>query len=150
MTRAKDRRNTTDARAIPNISLDTDHRPVIMTLKQKVWRYKRAKHRPEERINLRALNKEETRQKFEEELGKTLTAIDLDALSMDETWSIFKASLIETLSKACGVKATGKGSVKKAPLWNDNVKEAIKDKKKLYKAWVRSSIDWQDVTAKGL
>ena len=108
---------------------------------QKMYRNKRAKHRPEERINLRALNEEETKQKFEEELGKTLTGIDLDALSMDDTWSIFKASLIETLSKACGVKKAGKGPVKKTPWWNDNVKEAVKDKKKLYKAWVRSKLE---------
>ena len=127
LTRAKDRRNTTDARAIPNISLDTDHLPVMMTLKQKMWKNKRTKHRPEERINLRALNEEETIQQFEEELGKTLTGIHLDALSMDETWFIFKASLTEALSKTCGVKKAGKGSVKKTPWWNNNVKEAIKD-----------------------
>ena len=63
--------------------------------------------------------------KIKEELGKIVTGIYLDALPMDETWSIFKASLIETLSKACGVKKAGKGSVKKTPWWNDNVKEAI-------------------------
>ena len=60
---------------------------------------------------------------------------------MDEIWSIFKASFIETLSKACGVKKAGKGPVKKAPWWDDNGKEATKDKKKLYKAWVRSNLE---------
>ena len=141
LTRAKDRRNMTDARAIPNISLDTDHLPVIMTPKQKVWRSKRAKHRQEERINLRVLNEEDTKQKFKGELRKTPTGIDLDALSMDETCSIFKASLIETLSKACGVKKAGKEPVKKTPWWNDKVKQAIKGKKRLYKAWVRSKLE---------
>ena len=126
---------------MPNLSLDTDHQPVIMALKQKMWRNKTAKHRPEERINLRVLNEEETKQNFKEELGKPLTGIDLDALCMAETWSIFKASLIEILSKACGVKKVGKGPVKKTHRWNDNVKEAIKDKKKLYKAWVRSKLE---------
>ena len=67
--------------------------------------------------------------------------IDLDAQPMDETWSIFKASPIETLSKACGVKKAGKGPIKKTPRWNENVKEAIKDKKKLYKAWVISKLE---------
>ena len=68
-----------------NISLGTDHRPVMMTLKQKVWKNKEAKHRPEEWINLRVLNEEETKQKFKEELGKILTGTDLDALSKDNT-----------------------------------------------------------------
>ena len=90
LTKAKDRRKTTDARPITSINLDTDHRPVIMTLKQRMWRNKRAKHRPEERINLRVLNEEETKpkkkqkqknkqtknKKIEEEPGKTLTGID--------------------------------------------------------------------------
>ena len=75
----------------------------------------KSRYRPEERINLRVLNEEETKQKFKKTLGKTLTGIYLDALSMDETWSIFKASLIETLSKACGVNKAGKGPVKKTP-----------------------------------
>ena len=87
------------------------------------------------------LNEEETKQKFKEELRKTQTGIDLNALSMDETWSFFKASLIETLSKACGVKKAGKGPVKKTAWWNDNVKEVIKDKKKLYKTWVISKLE---------
>ena len=60
---------------------------------------------------------------------------------MDETWSVFRASLKETLSRACGIKNAGKGPVKKTPWWNDNVKEAIKDKKKLYKTWVRSKLE---------
>ena len=58
---------------------------------------------------------------LEEELGKSPTGIDLDALSMDETWSIFKASMIEMLSKACRVQKAGKGPVKETPWWNDNV-----------------------------
>ena len=85
--------------------------------------------------------KKKPNKKIKEELGKTLTDIDFDDLSMDETWSVFKASLIETLSKACGVKKAGKGPAKKAPWWNDNVKELIKDKKKLYKIWVRSQLE---------
>ena len=93
------------------------------------------------RINLRVFNEEETKQKFKKELGKTLTGIDLAASPMDETWTIFKASLIETLSKACGVKKASKGPVKKTSWWNDNVKEAIKDKKKLYKAWAGSKLE---------
>ena len=80
-----------------------------------MWRNKRAKHRPEERINLRVLNEEEIKHKFKEELRKTLMGMGLDALSMDETWSIFKASLIETLSSTCGVKKAGEGPVKKTP-----------------------------------
>ena len=78
-------------------------------------RNKRAKHTLEVRINLRVLNEEETKQKFKEELGKTPTGIDLDALSMDETWSIFKGSLIETPSKACEVKKACKEPAKKHP-----------------------------------
>ena len=60
---------------------------------------------------------------------------------MDETWSIFKASLTETLFNACGLAKAGEGPVKKTPWWKDNVKEVIKDKQKLYKAWVRSNLE---------
>ena len=37
-------------------------------------------------------------------------------------------NLVETLSKACGVKKAGKGPVKEALWWNDNVQEVIKGK----------------------
>ena len=43
------------------------------------------------------------------------------------------------------MKKAGKGPVKKTPWWNDNVKEAIKDKKKLYKTWVRSKLEEDNI-----
>lgn len=63
------------------------------------------------------------------------------ALSVEGTWSIFKTSLTDVLIKTCGTKKTGKVPVKRMQWWNDTVKEATKEKKKLYKIWIKSRLE---------
>ena len=70
---------------------------------------------------------------------------DSTDMTAEEVWSVFKKSLTDTLSKTCGTKKTGKGQVKQTAWWNDTVKDAIKEKKKLYKVWVKSKLEEDNV-----
>ena len=78
---------------------------------------------------------------METEITKKLEEVDCTDMTAEETWAVFKNTLTETLSKACGTKIIGRGQVKQTAWWNDTVKEAIKEKKKLYKVWVKSKLD---------
>ena len=62
-------------------------------------------------------------------------------MTAEEVWSVFKNTLTDTLGKTFGTKKTGKGQVKQTAWWNDTVKEAIKENKKLYKVWVKSKLE---------
>ncbi|XP_005110016.1 uncharacterized protein LOC101854755 [Aplysia californica] len=80
---------------------------------------------------------------METDVTQKLKEVDTSEMTAEETWSVFKIVLTETLGKACSTstKNTGRGQVKQTAWWNDTVKEAIKEKKELYKAWVKSKLD---------
>jgi len=142
LTRIEERSRVTDARSIPNAALDTDHRPVILFTKQQRERTKKRKRKVTDRqINLRKLQEEEVRQEVETEVTTKLEEVNNTDMTAEEAWSVFKNTLTETLSRACGTKSNGRGQVKQTAWWNDTVKEAIKEKKKSYKVWVKSRLD---------
>ena len=133
LTRIEEQSRVTNAKSIPNADLDTDHRPVIFVSEMQTGRTPRTKRKARDRrINLRKLQKEESRQEVEtshKEAGRSR-----------QHRHDSKNTLTDTLSKTCGTKKTGKGQVKQTAWWNGTVKEAIKEKKKLYKVWVKSKL----------
>ena len=141
LTRIEERSRVTDARSIPNANLDTHHRPVILVSEMQKGRTPRTKKKARDRqIYLRKLQKEEVWQEVETEVTKRMEEVDSTDMTA-EAWSAFKNTLTDTLSKTCGTKKTGKGQVKQTAWWNDTVKEAIKEKKKLYEVWVKSKLE---------
>ena len=64
--------------------------------------------------------------------------IDPTILNVDEAWDSFKTVLLDTIREACGIKKTGGRNRKATAWWNEEVKDAIKEKKKLYKTWVKT------------
>ncbi|CAH1245884.1 Hypp7596 [Branchiostoma lanceolatum] len=47
-------------------------------------------------------------------------------------------TLLNTVKKACGTKGQNRGQRKATVWWNDEVKEAVKEKKRLFRVWVKS------------
>lgn len=62
-------------------------------------------------------------------------------MTAEEIWSTFKTTLTKVLQEQCGMKKIRKGKLKATAWWNDTVKEAVKEKKRLYKIWVKSRRD---------
>ncbi|XP_072039074.1 uncharacterized protein [Amphiura filiformis] len=139
LARKSHQRHVIDSKAMPNIQVDTDHRPVMLET--------RAPHQIRNRklkpvtttINWKKLREEDTCQEIELEMAQKMC----DNLSdrkgtAEEEWNLFKTSLTDTLKAKCGIKKAGKGDKKGTAWWNDTVKEAIKVKKKLFKQWSRT------------
>ncbi|XP_005102101.1 uncharacterized protein LOC101847506 [Aplysia californica] len=84
LRRIAHRTKTTDARSIPNITFDTDHRPVMMMSKEKK-RPMRKQKIYSEKINLRKLNEEGNVQKVEDEITKRLENRDTSSMNVEET-----------------------------------------------------------------
>ena len=137
LARSRMRCNIRDSIAIPNAGLDTDHRPVIMTL---VTEKKRKITKKEEtaRLNMHKLQDEEVQTKIKYTISEKLDHIDPTLLNVDEAWDSFKTVLLDTIREACGIKKTGGRNRKATAWWNKEVKDAIKEKKKLYKIWVKT------------
>ena len=137
LVRTRDRRCVTDSRVIPNVHVDTDHRPVVVEYSRRAKR--RSEKRPSrEVINLKKLEDEEIKMKVEkamEEKFKERKECDGD---VEEEWVDFRDSLINILKQECGVKRVGGKKRKATDWWNEDVKEACKVKKKAFKKWLKS------------
>ncbi|KAI0220192.1 hypothetical protein LSAT2_028288, partial [Lamellibrachia satsuma] len=134
------RRNATDAKAILNTGLNIDHRPVILCARTPSLRTPRSKIKISKvQINLWKLQKEEIQQEVEIEVTKKLKDVNNTKLTAEETWSVFKNTLVEALKEACGTWKTGQ--TKQTAWWNNTVKEGIREKKKLSKVWVKTKLE---------
>lgn len=82
-----------------------------------------------------------------EKLGST----DSTTINIEESWETFKISLLDTLKEVCGTKKT-RGRNRKVTAWrNKEVKDAIREKKRLYQMKrITSSIDKQEDTVQKL
>ena len=80
----------------------------------------------------------EVQTKIKFTISGKLDDIDPTILNEDEAWDSFKTALLDTTKEACGTKKTGGRNRKATTLWNKEVKDAIKEKKKLYKIWVKT------------
>ena len=138
LARSRMRCNIRDSRAIPSAGLDTDHRPVITTLVTEKKRKFTKKKKQLERLNMHKLQDEEVQTKIKSTIGEKLDRTDATLLNVDEAWDSFKTVLLDTIREACGIKKTGGRNRKATAWWNEEVKDAIKEKKKLYKTWVKT------------
>ena len=135
------RNSITDARTIPNAIMDTDHKPVIIYQNAPKTRPTK-KRRHQMTFNLRRLQQVHVRSKFSKTVEKTLSGVNPADLNVVIGWRTFKTAVHESLRKVCGMRKVGNNTSKKTRAWwNDKVKEAIKQKKKLYKKWIKSKTD---------
>ena len=84
------------------------------------------------------LQDEEVQTKIKCTISEKLDHIDPTILNVDEAWDSFKTVLLDTIREACGTKKTGGRNRKATAWWNKEVKDAIEEKKKLYKIWVKT------------
>lgn len=82
-----------------------------------------------------------------EKLGST----DSTTINIEESWETCKISLLDTLKEVCGTKKTRGRNRKATAWWNKEVKDAIREKKRLYQMKrITSSIDKQEDTVQKL
>ena len=138
LTRTRMRNGITDARTIPNAGLDTDHRPVILKHTTQMKRRPVRKRKQAERINMRKLQNAEVQDHILHSVSQKLEKVDPTDMNVEEAWDTLKTALLDTLQEACGTKKAGRGTRKATAWWNEEVKEAIREKKRLFKIWVKS------------
>ena len=128
---------------MPNLSINTDHKAVITTIRTNRRRKQRScKNMPCEIVNLKNLKDEAVRENYEKELNEIFVKLPKERKTVEEEWEMFKSSILNTAKTTCGTTKKHKTRIKKiTSWWNDEVKEAVKDKKGKYKKWVKSKQD---------
>lgn len=140
LTRNNRKRNILGARAVPNLSINIDHKAVVATIRTIRRRKQRpGKYMPCESVNFKNLKDESVRERFEKELTEIFVKLPIERKTLEEEWEIFKSSILNTAKATCGTTKERKACIKKITSWcNAEVKKAVKDKKEKYKKWLKS------------
>jgi len=132
------RRLVTDSKAMPNIQMDTDHRPVMLEMKTSLPPRARKSEIVIEHINLKKLDDATICQKIQADMDSKFNNLSKETRTPEEEWECYRLSLTDSLKSRCGTKKSGKGVKKGTAWWNETVKDAIKNKKSLFKQWSKS------------
>ena len=87
----------------------------------------------EPKIKVWKLRNKEIRNKFQEEVKTKMKIMG----GVNESWNEMKKVLVDTAARVCQVRR-GRPRHKETWWWNEEVKEAIKNKKACYKLWKKS------------
>ncbi|GFS16387.1 retrovirus-related Pol polyprotein LINE-1 [Elysia marginata] len=59
-------------------------------------------------------------------------------MKVNDLWNTLKSAVTDSMKEACGTKKQGGPTRKLTAWWNEEIKEVIQTKKKLFKKWVKS------------
>ena len=121
-----------DVKAIPSVSLDSDHR--LVKGKMKI-------HLPEkEKSKVRKRVKTENLKTSLPEIQLKLTEIrdSVRGEDIEEHWGKFRHCLHEIQEKIVGVATLGNHKKKKTGWWTEDVKAEVDKKKKLFRIWLKN------------
>ena len=107
-----------------------------MTTQKKKSTTKRKKQ--PQRSNTHKLQDEDVKTQVRNTIIEKLDGTDPAPLNVEEAWNIFKTALQDTIRETCGTKKIGGKNRKATAWWNEEVKDPIKEKKNLYKTWIKS------------
>ena len=129
LVRRESLRNVKNCKVIPGDPIATQHRLLVMDLKAKRKKEKR-RDRPE-RIKWWKLKETEGRE-YIDKLKETIAGmIDKD----DANWENTYPNIVELAKEELGVSKPGKYLEKESWWWNEDVQQAVMEKKEAFKSW---------------
>ena len=134
LLRRQDRKLVTDAKVVPYETVATQHRPLICSLK-----ITPPKRKCEERCGPARIKWWKLKQKE----AAVISRIQLPPVtSVEETWRKAADVVVEAARSELGVTKPGRRKTDKQPwLWTDEVKARVREKKRMYHAFLDSKTD---------
>ena len=126
-----------DVKAIPSVSLDSDHRLIVAKMcverRRLVTRIKRKRYKIE---NLKI---EEKRNEFTTKVQEILDINNYEETQeIQEEWNLFSSKVKEVADEVVGVNYIGKTRKKRTPWWTEEVETAVKTKMKSFQKWMKT------------
>lgn len=136
------RRYFTDVKAITGAELGTDHRLVVADTR--IIKPRKKQSKTYERIAAEKLRDPEVVKCYREVLQTKLQEVNYD-MTLDDLWLHSKTAILSSANEACGIKKI-KPQTKNTRWWNDQVQNAVKDKKEAWSQYRRnkSQACWEE------
>ena len=131
LMRPKPGATATDCAAIPGEAFLTQHR--VVRAKIEIKGYSKRKKPLRKKLKIWKLKNEETRERFEETFTQILE-------NETKSWEKVQESMMAAAEQVCGRTTGRRGRERQTWWWSDDVQAAIKEKKRSYKVWQRSSL----------
>lgn len=126
-----------DTRVYRGLGVDSDHYLVTskLLIDKPVTRTGNVQIR---RIRTEKLKNESIRKDFEEKIALKFQALDqIDSRTIEIEWQDFKTAYIRTAIDCLGTVSC-KGARKETSWWNDDIREAVQEKKTILKQWLQN------------
>ena len=122
-------RFVTNTKAIPSVSLDSDHRLVVMNTKYKYTAIRPAEKK--KRVRIRELNNsKENRRQFQQCLTERTRERDGEENAngqIEEQWTILKGDINASIEETIGFKWSSKTKRKQTAWWTDKLRTKVKE-----------------------
>ena len=132
-------RFVTNTKAIPSVSLDSDHRLVVMNTKYKYTAIRPAEKK--KRVRIRELNNsKENRRQFQQCLTERTRERDGEENAngqIEEQWTILKGDINASIEGTIGFKWSSKTKRKQTAWWTDKLRTKVKEKQRLFRQFMK-------------
>ena len=132
---ASKRKAINDVKAIPSVSMDGDHRMVV--IKMKIDKPKKTKTEKKKRFMVENLNNSEVRESYKGKLTDNFNENKDRSNNIEHEWEKFREAVTKAAEESIGVKYTGGTKKKCTPWWNEDVKEAVKKKMRKFRLFMK-------------
>ena len=129
-----------DARVKRGAEVSNDHHPVVCILRGLSHPRTRKRFRAHRayRIKWDLLADKKAKHTFASEVASLFRELPDFTEDVETEWDLFKSAVIMSAATSCGCKCVGgqTGSEKRTAWWNQEIKEAIRAKKTVFRAWL--------------
>ncbi|XP_033099741.1 uncharacterized protein LOC117103306, partial [Anneissia japonica] len=128
-----DKREILNVKAFPGETLDSDHRLLVADIAVKGLNKQRKNKRKV--ININSLENQEVRNMYTSKLKQNLQETEV---GNQENWQTLAKCIKESAVNTLGIKWIGGTKKRHTPWWSEEVSEAVKDKTKKLRIWLKN------------
>ena len=139
LVRREDRRRVKDTKVVRGAEIGSDHYLELLKLTRRPHIRQEVRRSDHRRLHLNRwkLKEKEAQWRFRMKLERRLDrARYWEGSNVEEVWGEFKKNVMETAAEVCGTKQY-RNAQKRTRWWNEEVKQAIKNKKVAYLKWLQ-------------
>ena len=125
-----------DTRVFRGFAFDSDHYLLAsrIDIEMPTPRYNKVVCR---KIRVDKLRNDEIRRSFENKISEKFAGVSEQCSDIESEWRMYKRGFLSVAEECLG-KGTRGGDNKKTKWWNEEIKAAVAEKKKVYRAWLQN------------